>query len=443
MLLALFAAIVAPSLHIPAAFAQANTIYYVDATNGSDSNSGTGSWNNAFATVQTALAAVNGGGQIWVARGTYYPDDGLSLAPANPRTVTFRLKNNVAIYGGFAGTETQLSQRNIALNVTTLSGDIDGIPGNTENALHVVTSDGNTATAILNGFTITGGNANLNESGGSGGGIYLANGSMAQFANLTVTVNEAESGGGVYSDKSSPTFTNVFITNNMTAGSGGGVYNNGGSPTFSNVQVLNNQARFEGGGVYNLRSNSTFTNAVISNNTTIGRGGAVYNNNSTVVFSMSQIFSNVANQDGGGVYNSNDSNASYINVIIAGNRAVNGDGGGAYNLSSNPVFVNVALTGNTASEGSGGGVFNRGQAPSYINVTIARNRAKNGGGVFNFNGSPGFANKCYLGQRGQNHPRYLPVLATLPTPTPWCKVLIQAEPICPVQPFRSLSNQFP
>ena len=128
--------------------------------------SGTGdcsSWANAC-TLQTALTGAVSGDEIWVAAGTHKPTTGTD------RTATFQLKNGVAVYGGFAGTETARGQRNPAANLTILSGDIDNndsqtpiitdlttVTGNTTNSYHVVTG---ATGATLDGFTITAGNAN-------------------------------------------------------------------------------------------------------------------------------------------------------------------------------------------------------------------------------------------------------------------------------------------
>ncbi len=65
--------------------------------------------------------------QIWVAKGTYKP------AFAN-RDSAFIMRNNVASFGGFAGIETQLSQRNWQLNPTILSGDIGTVGNRSDNS---------------------------------------------------------------------------------------------------------------------------------------------------------------------------------------------------------------------------------------------------------------------------------------------------------------------
>ncbi len=83
--------------------------------------------------------------------GTYKP------TTTTDRSASFTLKNGVAVYGGFAGGETQLSARNWSSNVTTLSGDIGTASNTGDNSYHVVT--GATDYATLDGFTITGGNA--------------------------------------------------------------------------------------------------------------------------------------------------------------------------------------------------------------------------------------------------------------------------------------------
>lgn len=106
------------------------TIHYVKPT-----ASGTGdgsSWANASADLKAMINASAGGDEVWVAAGTYKP-----TTDNNPYT-SFSMAQGVAIYGGFAGIETQRSERDWATNETILSGDI-GVQGvKSDNTYHVV-----------------------------------------------------------------------------------------------------------------------------------------------------------------------------------------------------------------------------------------------------------------------------------------------------------------
>ena len=139
------------------------------------------SWANACE-LQTALTGATSGDEIWVAAGTYKPTAGTD------RTATFQLKDGVALYGGFAGTETARSQRDPAVNITTLSGDIGISDDNSDNLYHVVTGEDG---ATIDGFTITAGNANSGNCPGKD--CY---------------------GGGMYNSTSSPAVTNVVFNGN-------------------------------------------------------------------------------------------------------------------------------------------------------------------------------------------------------------------------------------
>jgi len=78
------------------------------------------------------------------------------------------LKNNVANYGDFNGTEKNLNDRDIVQNETILSGEIGG-SGLTDNSFHVVNGSGTNDTAILNGFTIQNGYTDGSSQDNSGG----------------------------------------------------------------------------------------------------------------------------------------------------------------------------------------------------------------------------------------------------------------------------------
>src|SRR5262249_14970416 len=105
-------------------------IIYVKAS-ATGANDGS-NWTNAYTSLQSALSVASNGAEIWVATGTYLPTSGTD------RSASFTLKSGVAVYGGFAGTETLLSQRNWATNVAILSGDIATTGTSSDNSYHVV-----------------------------------------------------------------------------------------------------------------------------------------------------------------------------------------------------------------------------------------------------------------------------------------------------------------
>src|SRR5690606_26038037 len=83
------------------------------------------SWPDAYTSLQDALAEAGDGDEIWIAAGVYYPDEGIGQINDN-RDSTFNIPPGVALYGGFAGGEVKLEDRNWDTRPTVLSGDIDG-----------------------------------------------------------------------------------------------------------------------------------------------------------------------------------------------------------------------------------------------------------------------------------------------------------------------------
>ncbi len=153
--------------------------------------------------------------RFWVAAGTYTPTTGTD------RTVSFVLKSGVAVYGGFPDGGGTFAQRDWNANPTILSGDIGTPNDNSDNSYHVVVAIGTDATAVLDGFTITGGEANgISYPSYYGGGIYSDFGNPT-IRNCTLRENSAQyGGGGMYDFSSSPQLTNCTFSGN-TAASGG------------------------------------------------------------------------------------------------------------------------------------------------------------------------------------------------------------------------------
>ena len=181
------------------------------------------SWANACE-LSYALISSAAGQEIWVRAGAYKP----TTTDPNPRKGTFQLKNGVAVYGGFNGTESTRNQRNPTTNVVILSGDLNGndsgSTNNGENSYHVVTGANG---ATLDGVTISGGNANETLSPDDrGAGMYNSS-SSPTLANVTFSGNNAQLFGGGMCNwwSSSPTLTNVTFTGNSAVWAGGGMYN--------------------------------------------------------------------------------------------------------------------------------------------------------------------------------------------------------------------------
>jgi len=372
---------------LPATTIHAAGVIYVKA-NATGNNNGS-SWTHAYTDLQTALAsAVNGGhDQVWVAAGSYTPTTGTD------RGAVFMLQNGVAIYGGFAGTETMLSERNISANLTVLSGDIDHndsqtpvitdlstVTGNATNSYHIIGDVATDSSAILDGFTISGGNANGEAwPDNSGGGVfsYL---SGAMVRNVTFSGNSATGGGGMYADSSTLTLSNVtFSGNSASLGGGMSVYSS--TLTLNNMTFSSNNAQY-GGAILNRNSNPMLNTVTFSSNRASVSGGGMYNNASNPMLTDITFSDNSATSNGGAMFNATSS-PTLTNVMFSNNRAINGSGGGMVNMSSsNPTLSNVTFNGNSASV-SGGGMENNASSPSVRTVTFSGNSAPSGGGMYN------------------------------------------------------------
>nr|WP_293840334.1 leucine-rich repeat domain-containing protein [uncultured Arsenicibacter sp.] len=332
------------------------------------------SWTDAFTDLQSALNYGCKGNltEIWVATGTYKPTS------TTARNISFAMLPNVAIYGGFTGTETELSQRppiNLTTpSATTLSGDIGQAGTITDNSFHVVYNNpGLTNTAVLDGFVISGGNG-----GNSGGGMYndgsgLNNVCSPKIANCVFSENTADAGGAMYnngrsSGNSSPILTNCSFQGN-SATDGGAIYNQGGSfgnssPNLINCSFQGNKTINGGGAIYNMAlvsgsSSPTLTNCLFQGNTALFKGGAIVNDGRSSGISSPNLtncsFQNNSANIGGGMWNQNDGGSG----------------------SSNPILANCSFQGNMATE-SGGVLWNSGSflgncKPSIINCLIYGN----------------------------------------------------------------------
>jgi hypothetical protein len=248
-------------------------------------------WCTAYQHLQDALAVAIAGDEIRVAGGVYKPDRGGNQTPGD-REATFSLISGVAIYGGFAGCGVpDPDERNIAANATLLSGDLNsddvgGLsdPSRNENSYHVVTAIGVDETAVLDGFTISAGNADgSGHQWRGGGGMYNDNHSSPTLTNCAFSDNLAYEGGGMGNyGFSAPTLTNCTFTGNSGA-DGGGMYNYFGFPTLTNCTFSGNSGDC-GSGIHIHYSALTLTNCILWDG-----GDEVYEYCSTTTITYSDI----------------------------------------------------------------------------------------------------------------------------------------------------------
>lgn len=396
---------------------QAQTTYYVN-INASGANNGN-SWTNAFTNLQNAIDAASGGDLIFVAKGIYLPTT-IAGGTANNRDKSFILKNDLKIYGGFTGNENSLNQRNIdstALHLTNasiLSGDIGLAGDSSDNSFHVLTAINLSTSSILNGFTISNGNANVTSTNvintivtnrNFGGGIYLFNSDML-ISDCIFSENLSISGGaGMLNQNSDPEISNSVFRNNKIYGQnpneygGAGMRNLNSSPKISESLFIYNEALSiqGGGGIRNEQgSNPEITNVVINNNyTEDGDGGAgMYNAaNSNPILDKVTFEDNVTADQGAGMYNDNSkpeiSNSKFINNYAAsGGGAMENDGG------SDLLLENVLFKDNSTDD-NGGAIQNWKSSPEIINSIFINNSAQyDGGALFNYTDCHPFVANC-------------------------------------------------
>lgn len=406
---------VALLLAVPAPHAE---VIYVD-TDATGQGNGT-SWEDAFTDLQLALEAAPGAGdQIWVATGLYHPS--AEVGGAGPRYACYSLRNGVALYGGFAGDEEALEERDPDLHPVTLSGDV-GVAGEmSDNCYHVFyhPADSNLdETAVLDGFVVTAGCAN--ESGGDcarGGGMYNEDASPT-IANCVFTSNEASAdyysdGGAVCNQDASPRFTGCVFTGNLCGRYGGAVANMwNASPVFEDCAFSDNHAGLEGsangfaGAMYSYGTCSPVVSGCsFTGNSVNFDGGAVGNDGSGVFayFVDCRFSDNTAVLYGGAVYNRGGADPTYVQCVFEGNQgtASNAHGGAMYNHNACPVISNCVVYDNE-SGCVGDGIY----CYQFSDPVITNSIILGEDGIYSGGGSEPSVTYCAIEQSGFENPEW-------------------------------------
>lgn len=349
------------------------------------------SWENASNDLQKmidALATTGAGpGEVWVAGGTYKPNQ--KLMDNADYSVAFCMRDGISVYGGFLGKETRKDDRpamdfpwepGTAESIVFLTG-LEYNPETPEGAAklennrwkvsshsrHVVWFAPETYSkadapafkypTILDRVCVRGGNASGATSdtpgyeSGKGGGVYM-NDANAYMRNCVVKESSAKlEGGGVYLKNGRIIGSLIYNCNagvDLETGKGGGVYVNDVGMVLRSM-VTNNTADL-GAGVYLHNVDEAQPNylvlstSVVSNNTA-RINGAVYCHNGGVL-TQNTITNNYcptapdqANKEAaqtGGVYV--NTQGTVINSVIWNNK-IDLTGKGKDNATDIPVYA--------------------------------------------------------------------------------------------------------
>ena len=325
----------------------ANQILYVNKNTPNPQGDGS-SWANAIPELAHALKWANNNAspnwattplQIWVAGGTYTPlyspIDG-EFGKQKGRANAFLLVKDVQLFGGFAGTENSISQRDLSNtnNASILSGDRDAndalinpapnrgvrhtASSRAQNTYHVLMGSGNLGQTKVDGFTIQG--ANASSVSQSISGFYINGNYFSHF-----------SGGGIYIRKANIPFKNLKLQDN-TANRGAGIYNIDANSSLVNSIIHHNHATDAGGGIYiNLNGQMQFTNVSIALNSA-PQGEAIVTKLSNPILHNSIIFGDIKELLGG-------TYTAYHSLIEGNNTTTNGNIN-TYGLTPTLVFNN-------------------------------------------------------------------------------------------------------
>ena len=291
------------------------------------------SWTSAFKGLQQALAT--DAAEIWVAAGSY--------SPGTTADATFQLKAGQAVYGGFAGTESQREARDVTRHRTVLDGG--GV------AHHVVIGADD---AVLDGFTIRGGHGETQHEttqGNAGDPLHLTPETILAGTNT-------DAGAGMLNFQVAPVIRHCIFEDNSAA-KGGAAYNAGHSSTGSDRKTRV----------------PLFAHCTFRRNTATARGGAISNDLGVDTIFLDCVFeANRTDEKGGGMYNDFACSPLLLNCLFTGNEAASAGGIGCDGGSS-PVMRNCSFTANRSTDFGAGVYLGTGPAndPVLVDCVIADN----------------------------------------------------------------------
>jgi len=273
--------------------------------------------------LQSAIDASGAGDEVWALTGTY-------------TGATIHLKSGVHVIGGFASGASSAEE-----------SDPEGTPSiiDGEQSRRCVLSDGNDASTMLRGFTLTRGWDGSDFFANEGGGCVKLVDSSALIVDCVLQGNWAQSFGGAVKITGSggPQFISCTFQGNGVNDSdpqnilrvlaGGAVYVDSGSPAFTNCLFYQNEA-MEAGAMAVHSGTPTLVNCTVVDNTAfVGYGGGLYDPVAGTTVHNSIFWGNSA------VRGANQLGAHPNHTIAVSDSDVEGGYTGTNMLDSDPLFV--------------------------------------------------------------------------------------------------------
>ncbi|MBI4717293.1 MAG: right-handed parallel beta-helix repeat-containing protein [Planctomycetes bacterium] len=294
--------------------------------------------------------------------------------------------------------------------MTLLTGDLQDDDGPTfanrdDNSFHIVTCRNCDSDTLVEGVTITGGEA-TGPADGYGGG-FLCENSAPTIRDCVVQDNHASLGGAGLYDCDGMLEGSVIHGNSAGLGHGGGLADCAG--VVRRCAITANAARI-GAGAYDC--DGDLVDCEIANNAAHAAGGGLAGCDGAML--RCRLSGNTAGNSGGAVY---DCQGAVTSCIITGNRAGIYGGGLA---SSHGSVANCVVAGNSAQIG-GGGLWSCNGPVTHCTIISNRTTAGNeGGAVGECNG--GFTNCIFW---GNSNPYWA---NSFPYPTYSCAPALGFEP---------------
>jgi len=260
---------------------ESKSTWYIS-IDGSD-NTGDGSEQNPFATIQNGVDSANDNDTIFVSAGLYFENINWSMA------------NNIRLIGSH-------------MDSTVIDGEgVGKVIDNSDETAHPIEISNLT---IQNGYST-----------GKGGGISLKMVGDILLKNIKVDNNQARNGAGIYiegegSASSIPTTLNIensVISNNSATTYGGGISLSGAiiSSIMKNVTVVNNSAVDGGGGISagSMGDYAIVVNSIFWNNQPTNADGMIfpYYSNIDIPIGINNLYTDPLFVEGDTNFNLSDS----------------------------------------------------------------------------------------------------------------------------------------